>query len=328
MQQQFLKKFFPSHRTNSFKRQITTFTQKPGETFYQCWDRYRDLLNTCPHHGFKTWRLVSHFYKGLTPKDRQIVELMCNGTFEDKDPNDAMEYMDLLAENAQNWDTTSTYKASSKTHPHTSSGGMYNLREDHYLQTKFKSLVRKVEALKLKKSGQLKFIQEIVCQICETNEHLTNDCSTLPSFKECLHEQINALNSFQRPNHNLYSQTYNSGWRNHPNFSWNSGNNNAQTSQPPFQAHHNFQIMDMHLLMLYLLKEILRKHCMHSLKSKSDVHHGNYNPSCKAKTNMQEDSDGPMTRARAKQLQRALTSQIGMIEAASELKISNQFEIG
>jgi len=26
MQQQFLKKFFPSHRTNSFKRQITTFT--------------------------------------------------------------------------------------------------------------------------------------------------------------------------------------------------------------------------------------------------------------------------------------------------------------
>jgi hypothetical protein len=34
--QQFLKKFFLSHKTNSFKRQITTFTKKPGETFYQC----------------------------------------------------------------------------------------------------------------------------------------------------------------------------------------------------------------------------------------------------------------------------------------------------
>jgi hypothetical protein len=63
----------------------------------------------------------------------------------------------------------------------------------------------------------------------------------LPSFKECLHEQAHALNSFQRPNHNPYSQTYNPGWRNHSNFSWKSGNNNAQTSQPPFQAHHNFQ---------------------------------------------------------------------------------------
>ena len=58
------------------------------------------------------------------------------------------------------------------------------------------------------------------------------------------------------------------------------------------------------------------------------MHNENYNPSRKAKSNMQEDSDGPMTRARAKQQQRALTSQIGMIEAASELKISNMFEIG
>ena len=93
---------------------------------------------------------------------------------------------------------------------------MYNLREDYDLQTKFASLARKVEALELKKSGQLKFVQDIVCQICETNEHSTTDYPTLPSFKECLHERT--LNSFQRPNHNPYSQTYNSGWRNHPNF--------------------------------------------------------------------------------------------------------------
>jgi len=46
--------------------------------------------------------LVSHFYEGLTPRDRQMVELMCNGTFEDKDPNEAIQYLDLLAENAQN----------------------------------------------------------------------------------------------------------------------------------------------------------------------------------------------------------------------------------
>jgi hypothetical protein len=97
MQQQFLK-FFPSHKTNSFKKQITTFTQKPGETIYQCWDRYKDLHNTSPHHGFEIWRLVSQFYEGLAPKDKQMMELMCNGTFKDKDPDEAMEYLDLLAE--------------------------------------------------------------------------------------------------------------------------------------------------------------------------------------------------------------------------------------
>jgi len=127
------------------------------------------LLNTCPHHGFETWRLISHFYEGLTPKDRQMVELMCNRTFEDKDLDEVMEYLYLLAENAQNWDTTSTYEARGKTQPHTSIGGMYNLREDHDLQTKFASLARKVKALEFKKSGQLKFVQDIVCQIYETN---------------------------------------------------------------------------------------------------------------------------------------------------------------
>jgi hypothetical protein len=131
---------------------------------------------------------------------------MCNGTFEDKDPNEAMEYLDLLAENAQNWDTTGTYEAPSKMQSHTSSGGMYNPRKDHDLQAKFASLARNVEALELKKSGQLKSVQDIVCQICETNEYSTNDCPSLPSFKECLHEQAHALNSFQRPNHNPYSQ--------------------------------------------------------------------------------------------------------------------------
>jgi hypothetical protein len=86
---------------------------------------------------------------------------------------------------------------------------MYNLREDHDFQAKFASLARKVDALELKKSGQLKFVQDIGCQICETNEYSTDDCSTLSSFKKCLHKQAQALNSFQRPNHNPYSQTYN-----------------------------------------------------------------------------------------------------------------------
>ena len=40
--------------------------------------------------------------------------------------------------------------------PHTSSGGIHNLREEYDLQAKFASLARKVEALELKKSGKKK----------------------------------------------------------------------------------------------------------------------------------------------------------------------------
>ncbi|KAH9782741.1 MDIS1-interacting receptor like kinase 2 [Citrus sinensis] len=35
---------------------------------------------------------------------RQVVEMMCNGEFRDKSPEDALDYLDYIAENAQYWD--------------------------------------------------------------------------------------------------------------------------------------------------------------------------------------------------------------------------------
>ncbi|KAK4852583.1 hypothetical protein QYF36_025237 [Acer negundo] len=157
----FFSLYFVHIWTNSFKRKITTFTPKLGETLYQCWERYNELLNSCPHHGFETRRLVSHFYEGLTPQCRKMVEMMCNGECSDKDPKEALEFLDLMAKNAQNWDTTGNHEAPSKAQLSTSSGGMYNLKEEDDLQARFASLARKVKALEQKKSGHLKSIQEI-----------------------------------------------------------------------------------------------------------------------------------------------------------------------
>ena len=77
------------------------FSQNDNETFYQCWERFKDLHNACPHHGYETWHIISFSYKSLNPKIRQFVEMMCNGEFLNKDPNEAFDCFDLLAENAQ-----------------------------------------------------------------------------------------------------------------------------------------------------------------------------------------------------------------------------------
>ena len=100
MQTEFLKKFFLIHRTNALKRQIMNFSQKDNETFYQCRERFKDLFNACPHHGYETWCIISFFYESLTPKMRQFVEMMCNGEFLNKDTYEAFDYFDLLVENA------------------------------------------------------------------------------------------------------------------------------------------------------------------------------------------------------------------------------------
>ena len=92
---------------------------------------------------------------------------MCNGEFRDKSPEDALDYLEHIAENAQHWDYESPVN------PQPSGRGIFNLREDHDLSAKYASLARKVEALEIKKTEHVKTIQEVECHICNSNEHYT-----------------------------------------------------------------------------------------------------------------------------------------------------------
>jgi hypothetical protein len=129
------------------------------------------------------------FYDGLTSNMRHFVEMMCNGEFMNKAPDEAWDYFDLLAENAQVWDTTErTDKA--KPEPN-SRGGLYHIKVDEDMSARIATLTRKVEAIELSKVGVTKSSKpiEISCEICEANVHLTKDCPTILAFKEVLHEQ-------------------------------------------------------------------------------------------------------------------------------------------
>ena len=193
-----------SHPTEQIlSKDKSTFTQKPRETLYQCWGRFKELLNIFPHHNFETWRLVSYFYNGLQSQSRQVEEMMCNGKFSDKSPEDALNYLDYIAENAQHCDTIGFYESSCKPQSSPFSGGIHNLREDYDLQAKFASLTKKVEALELKKNNHVKFVQNISCYVWDSTDHSTQDCPTLPTLRESLQEQVNVVDNFKRKNPNF-----------------------------------------------------------------------------------------------------------------------------
>ena len=96
-----LKKNFPAHKTIQLKRQIQGFSEKYGESFSQSWERYKELLNQVPHHGYDTHHLVTFSYEGISSERRKFIQMMCNGIFLSNDLDEAMNFYEQLSENSQ-----------------------------------------------------------------------------------------------------------------------------------------------------------------------------------------------------------------------------------
>ena len=82
--------------------------------------------------------MVSYFYEGLTPRDRQFVQLSCGGDFLQKEPEDAMDYLDEIAENSNTWTGPSSVDSIDRTRTNTTtfSGSVFKLREDDNISAK------------------------------------------------------------------------------------------------------------------------------------------------------------------------------------------------
>nr|GEX30926.1 reverse transcriptase domain-containing protein [Tanacetum cinerariifolium] len=62
----FINQFFPPSKTTYLWNEITNFLQKPNERFNEAWERFKDLLRQCPHHGFLGYINWIHFTMHLT----------------------------------------------------------------------------------------------------------------------------------------------------------------------------------------------------------------------------------------------------------------------
>ncbi|KAL6334102.1 hypothetical protein AAG906_004533 [Vitis piasezkii] len=160
LQAEFLKKFFPTHRTNA----------KENEKFYECWERYMEAINACPHHGFDTWLLVSYFMMG--------------------------------------WDEPTKGKVGKMNYDKKIGGA--GTKRIHEVQV-FEAPV-----------------QVKLCPNCQSYEHL-----------EMFRDQANVVGQFKPNNNAPYGNTYNSSWRNHPNFLWKAeqlGTNSGSTISTIFKS--------------------------------------------------------------------------------------------
>ncbi|GKE32664.1 reverse transcriptase domain-containing protein [Tanacetum coccineum] len=77
----FVNHFFSSSKTTNLQNEIMRFQQRFGETFAEAWDRFKDLLNKCPHHGFSPLYQIDTFYNSLNQSEQDSLNSAAGGNF-------------------------------------------------------------------------------------------------------------------------------------------------------------------------------------------------------------------------------------------------------
>nr|GEY56820.1 reverse transcriptase domain-containing protein [Tanacetum cinerariifolium] len=86
----FINEFFHPSRTTNLRNEISNFQQRFDESFHEAWDRYKDLLRACPHHGFTELHQLDTFYNALNPVDQDSLNAAAGGNLLEKHTQDML----------------------------------------------------------------------------------------------------------------------------------------------------------------------------------------------------------------------------------------------
>ncbi|GJT87842.1 reverse transcriptase domain-containing protein [Tanacetum coccineum] len=90
----FVNQFFPPSKTTHLKNEISRFTQKFKETFGEAWERFKEMLRACPHHGFTELTQIDTFYNGLNENDQDSLNAAAGGNLLSKTTREALNIIE------------------------------------------------------------------------------------------------------------------------------------------------------------------------------------------------------------------------------------------
>ncbi|KAM6544070.1 hypothetical protein CsatB_008517 [Cannabis sativa] len=225
--EKFLRKYFPPTRNAKFRSEIMSFQQLEDETTSDAWERFKELLRKCPHHGIPHCIQLETFYNGLNAASRMVLDASANGAILSKSYNEAFEILERIASNNYQW-STNRAPTSRKV------AGVLEVDALTALTAQMASMTNILKNMNMGGSVQpAAAIQraEISCVYCG-DRHTFENCPSNPASVCYVGNQ-----NFNR-NNNPYSNSYNPAWKHHPNFSW--GGQGASSSGAQGQGKQSF----------------------------------------------------------------------------------------
>ncbi|GJZ18739.1 hypothetical protein Tco_0555329 [Tanacetum coccineum] len=70
------------------------YTKKFEENFSEAWERFKEMLRACPHHGFTELTQVDTFYNGLNENDQDSLNAAAGGNLLSKTTREALNIIE------------------------------------------------------------------------------------------------------------------------------------------------------------------------------------------------------------------------------------------
>ena len=158
--------------------------------------------------------LVNHFYDGMPPAMKQLLETMCGGDFLSKNPDEAMDFLNYVVETSKAWDEPNPKEEERMKHTTNQRGGIYSLSEDVEMKAKLSSLTRMLEELEMRNQHEVRAVDEIPvplqpCFNCQSTSHQGEHCLIAASVRDLMQEQENIVGESKPPTNAPYGNTYN-----------------------------------------------------------------------------------------------------------------------
>nr|GEW87069.1 hypothetical protein [Tanacetum cinerariifolium] len=113
MAKMFLEKYFSPSMVTKLKNEITNFLQRPDESLFEAWERYKLSIDRCPNHNMLPVTQIDTFYNGLTLIHRDTINAAAGGTFMKRRPEECYDLIKNMTAHHNDWDTSAQRSESS-----------------------------------------------------------------------------------------------------------------------------------------------------------------------------------------------------------------------
>src|SRR3954468_1566950 len=218
MEKGFLNEYFPASVFIRKRYDILNFKQKEGQPLGDSYKRFKRILVACPTHNMDKTEQMQVFVNGLRMKTKQLIDTAAGGSTNFTTASGIIKIIEAIAanEHLELYDRCAS-------------------KPERVIDLKLEtSKIRVEDAIAAEVEKRLKSMNMSTQQVAQVHQARPVNCEICQGPHQSVYcvatpKQIEEI-KFLRQN-NPYSNTYNPGWKNHPNFAWKDQQQSPQKAE-------------------------------------------------------------------------------------------------